>query len=128
MEIQEATRRYEAWLAAHLPLVREDLAAKHEAMRADPFDFLRATFYRWVQRFPAVCPGPAAAPPLLAVGDLHLENFGTWRDAEGRLVWGLNDFDECHVPKFSRWRSPTASSGGAAAGPGQTAGKRCTQR
>jgi hypothetical protein len=28
------------------------------------------------------------------VGDLHVENFGTWRDAEGRLVWGVNDFDE----------------------------------
>ena len=23
-----------------------------------------------------------------------MENFGTWRDAEGRLVWGVNDFDE----------------------------------
>jgi hypothetical protein len=31
---------------------------------------------------------------VLAVGDLHAENFGTWRDAEGRLAWGVNDFDE----------------------------------
>ena len=23
-----------------------------------------------------------------------MENFGTWRDEEGRLVWGVNDFDE----------------------------------
>jgi hypothetical protein len=23
-----------------------------------------------------------------------VENFGTWRDAEGRLVWGVDDFDE----------------------------------
>ena len=23
-----------------------------------------------------------------------MANFGTWRDAEGRLVWGVNDFDE----------------------------------
>jgi hypothetical protein len=30
----------------------------------------------------------------LAVGDLHVENFGTWRDLEGRLIWGVNDFDE----------------------------------
>ena len=28
------------------------------------------------------------APQVLSVGDLHLENFGTWRDADGRLVWG----------------------------------------
>jgi hypothetical protein len=34
------------------------------------------------------------APRSLAVGDLHLENFGTWRDAEGRLIWGVNDLDE----------------------------------
>ncbi len=31
---------------------------------------------------------------VLAVGDLHVENFGTWRDIEGRLIWGVNDFDE----------------------------------
>src|SRR5262249_43529594 len=34
------------------------------------------------------------APSVLAVGDIHLENFGTWRDADGRWVWGVNDFDE----------------------------------
>lgn len=28
-----------------------------------------------------------------------MENFGTWRDKEGRLIWGLNDFDEaCRLP------------------------------
>jgi hypothetical protein len=25
-----------------------------------------------------------------------VENFGTWRDAEGRLIWGVNDFDEAY--------------------------------
>lgn len=33
-------------------------------------------------------------PRTLCVGDIHLENFGTWRDADARLVWGVNDFDE----------------------------------
>jgi hypothetical protein len=28
------------------------------------------------------------------VGDLHIENFGTWRNKEGRLIWGVNDLDE----------------------------------
>ena len=63
-------------------------------MAESPFPFLRATFYRWVQRWPEVCPELAAAPAVLGVGDLHVENFGTWRDAEGRLIWGINDFDE----------------------------------
>jgi hypothetical protein len=36
---------------------------------------------------------------LLAVGDLHVENFGIWRDSRERLVWGVNDFDEaCQLP------------------------------
>eukprot|EP01097_Dermamoeba_algensis_P006333 TRINITY_DN3965_c0_g1_i1.p1 TRINITY_DN3965_c0_g1~~TRINITY_DN3965_c0_g1_i1.p1 ORF type:complete len:352 (-),score=87.34 TRINITY_DN3965_c0_g1_i1:174-1199(-) len=63
-------------------------------MATDPFYFLRATFYRWVQLWPVICPGLSAAPHVLAIGDLHVENFGTWRDAEGRWVWGVNDFDE----------------------------------
>jgi uncharacterized protein (DUF2252 family) len=33
---------------------------------------------------------------VLAVGDLHVENLGTWRDREGRLIWGINDFDEAY--------------------------------
>ena len=56
--------------------------------------FLRATYYRWAQLWPQVCPDLAHAPKVLAVGDLHVENFGTWRDIEGRLIWGVNDFDE----------------------------------
>ena len=36
---------------------------------------------------------------LLAVGDLHVENFGVWRDSHQRLVWGVNDFDDaCELP------------------------------
>jgi uncharacterized protein (DUF2252 family) len=42
------------------------------------------------------CAQLADAPQVLAVGDLYTENFGTWRDAEGRLVWGVNDLDEAH--------------------------------
>ena len=41
-----------------------------------------------------MCPELARAPHVLAVGDLHVENFGTWRDIDGRLIWGVNDFDE----------------------------------
>jgi uncharacterized protein (DUF2252 family) len=37
-----------------------------------------------------------SAPRVLSIGDLHIENFGTWRDKEGRLIWGVNDFDEAY--------------------------------
>lgn len=94
MGIVKATREYEAWLGSHIRLLPADLRRKHQAMAEDVFPFLRATFYRWMQLWPEVCPKEARAPRVLAVGDLHVENFGTWRDVEGRLVWGINDFDE----------------------------------
>jgi hypothetical protein len=92
--IVTATRNYEAWVGRQVPLVRADLLFKHQQMAVGAFPFLRATFYRWMQQWYACCPGLARAPKVLAVGDLHTENFGTWRDNEGRLIWGINDFDE----------------------------------
>jgi len=94
VKITRATERYEAWLARHLRLLQKDLDFKHRQMRTAPFPFLRATYYRWAQVWAAICEGAAIAPKVLAVGDLHVENFGTWRDVEGRLIWGINDFDE----------------------------------
>src|SRR5882724_8023895 len=97
--IVHATRDFETCLASQVRVVRADLQAKHKLMAEDGFSFLRATFYRWAQLFPALCPKLARAPKVLGVGDLHVENYGTWRDAEGRLVWGINDFDEaCPLP------------------------------
>jgi uncharacterized protein (DUF2252 family) len=94
VDIREATRAYERWLTRRVPVLRGDLDLKHRLMAGDVFSFQRATFYRWAQLWPDVCAELARAPTVLAVGDLHVENFGTWRDAEGRLIWGVNDFDE----------------------------------
>ena len=92
MKIFKATADFEQWLAKRLPIVRQDIALEHMAEAA--FPFFRATFYRWLQLWPEVCPDLAKGPSVLAVGDLHIENFGTWRDEEGRLIWGVNDLDE----------------------------------
>jgi hypothetical protein len=94
MNVVKATRQFEHWLGQHTRIDQQDLRLKHTNMKADVFMFLRATFYRWAQLWPQVCPELAKAPQVLAVGDLHIENFGTWRDIEGRLIWGVNDFDE----------------------------------
>jgi hypothetical protein len=92
--VVEATADFEHWLAKHLPIVKQDLKTKHEQMALAAFPFFRATFYRWLQLWPHFCDDLASAPSVLAVGDLHIENFGTWRDLEGRLIWGVNDLDE----------------------------------
>jgi hypothetical protein len=96
MNIVEATKEYEAWMGRCTPIVQTDLRDKHEQMRADLFAFCRATFYRWAQQWPDVCGELQQAPRVLAVGDLHVDNFGTWRDVEGRLCWGVDDFDEAY--------------------------------
>ena len=91
---------YEAWLATQCNVVGKDLAEKHERMKDSPFMFLRATYFRWAKKIVTLCPELADAPAVLSIGDLHLENFGTWRDADGRFVWGVNDFDEAAVMPY----------------------------
>ncbi|HEV2329620.1 MAG TPA: DUF2252 family protein [Verrucomicrobiae bacterium] len=99
MDIKQATTAYESWLGKKIPLIAADVKLKHQRMTEGVFPFLRATFYRWAQLWRENCSELANAPAALAVGDLHVENFGTWRDLEGRLVWGINDFDEvCEMP------------------------------
>ena len=75
MKIAKATERYEAWLARHLRLIEDDLNLKHEQMRLAPFPFMRATYYRWAQTWAEVSGDAARAPRVLAVVDLHVENF-----------------------------------------------------
>src|SRR5215471_12638948 len=96
MKFSIATEQYEAWLGRRLRLLQPDLDLKHREMRGTPFPFLRATYYRWAQTWAGICGAAAKAPKVLAVGDLHIENFGTWRDIDGRLIWGINDFDEAY--------------------------------
>lgn len=94
--IQASARAYESWLKAQIgpDFVEADLDEKHRKMRKGPFAFLRATYWRWAETILEICPDLAGAPEVLAIGDIHLENFGTWRDVEARLIWGANDFDE----------------------------------
>jgi len=99
--IIESTDAYESWMRQQTDVSEKSLTKKHRKMAEGPFPFLRATFYRWVEQWPEVCPQLAKRDQdvLLAVGDLHVENFGTWLDSRERLVWGMNDFDEaCDMP------------------------------
>jgi hypothetical protein len=99
--IHESTSAFETWLRERLAdrgeCDDEALKGKHAAMKAEgAHAFLRGTFYRWAELWKDLKDGGVT---VAAVGDVHVENFGTWRDAEGRLVWGVNDFDEaCALP------------------------------
>ena len=92
---------FETWLKGQCRIVKAGLLAKHSRMARSPFDFLRATYFQWARTIEAICPELARSCAVKTVGDMHVENFGTWRDAEGRLVWGVNDFDEAAVIPFA---------------------------
>jgi uncharacterized protein (DUF2252 family) len=82
---------------------------KFRKMAASAFAFYRGTaalFYRDLEQDRA-----ASAPGAPFVdertgrvwihGDLHAENFGTYMDANGRLIFNVNDFDEAYVGPFT---------------------------
>jgi len=99
--IVDSTYEFETWMRRRTDMSKRLLKKKHRKMSEGAFPFLRATFYRWVERWPEMCPDLAERDDdvLLTVGDLHVENFGVWRDSQQRLVWGINDFDDaCELP------------------------------
>lgn len=77
-------------------LTSQALGRKLEALARSPFSFFRGTFHLMatdvLQQRAKGC--ERRAPSALIVGDLHLENFGVYRGANGKLVFDVNDFDD----------------------------------
>ena len=89
-------------------LMAQDPAAfrrKFRKMAASPFAFYRGS----ASLFYADLTGAWADDSFLDEqtsrvwihGDLHAENFGTYMNASGHLVFNVNDFDEAYVGPFS---------------------------
>ncbi len=97
----QATASYERWRARRIPIVAADLARKHEQLASSTFVLLRGTYYRFLQQFQQLLPELAGASRTIVVGDLHVENYGTWRDHDGRLAWGINDLDEVDLLPYT---------------------------
>lgn len=71
----------------------ERLALKYRTMRSSVFAFLRGTCHLFYARLPEV-PLLRAAPLAWICGDLHLENFGSYKGDNRLVYFDLNDFDE----------------------------------
>jgi uncharacterized protein (DUF2252 family) len=69
------------------------LERKFTGMRESPFAFFRATAHLFYDDLPAASVLDDA-PPAWISGDLHLENFGSYRGDNGLAYFDLNDFDE----------------------------------
>ncbi len=62
-------------------------------LRSSPFAFLRGTCHLFYEDWPAAWP-LNAAPLAWLCGDLHLENFGTYKGDNRLTYFDVNDFDE----------------------------------
>ena len=71
----------------------ERLALKYRAMRSSTFGFLRGSCHLFYDRLPR---GGVfkSAPPVWVCGDLHLENFGSYKGDNRQVYFDVNDFDE----------------------------------
>jgi len=69
------------------------LDLKYQAMRANPFSFFRGTCHLFYQDWPEHC-SLNDAPLAWICGDLHLENFGSFKGDNRLVYFDLNDFDE----------------------------------
>jgi uncharacterized protein (DUF2252 family) len=91
---------------AFAPLMRAAPAAfraKYRKMARDPLAFYRGAaclFYcdvtgeedAWADH---------GAERIWIHGDLHVENFGTYLNSDGRLIFDVNDFDEAYLGHFT---------------------------
>ena len=91
---------------AFAPLMKADprgFRGKFRKMASDPHAFYRGSaclFYADV----TTSEDPFATEDSGRIwihGDLHVENFGTYLNAHGRLVFDVNDFDEAYLGRFT---------------------------
>ena len=105
-EAEREERIVEVLVDAFADLIAADVTAfrrKFRKMAAGPFAFYRGSaclFYsdvaaledRWADE---------RTSRVWIQGDLHAENYGTYMDSEGALVFDVNDFDEAYLGAFT---------------------------
>lgn len=96
----------EVLVGAFSELMDRDPAAfrtKFRKMAADPFAFYRGSaclFYADVVRLADPWADERTSRVWIQ-GDLHAQNFGTYMDGSGKLVFDVNDFDEAYLGHFT---------------------------
>lgn len=71
----------------------ELLKLKYKAMKKNAFGFLRGTCHLFYEDLP-VEGVFKSAPPVWSCGDLHLQNFGSFKGDDRLVYFDVNDFDE----------------------------------
>ena len=89
--MKDVTKRITAFNEAKLPEMRP---LKYRLMLENAFRFFRGTCHLFYEDLAAAAAEFPSAPPGWICGDLHLENFGSYRSDNDQVYFDLNDFDE----------------------------------
>ncbi|WP_028401019.1 DUF2252 domain-containing protein [Ectobacillus panaciterrae] len=85
-----------------MALDREMRREKYRTMMENPFRFYRGSaylFYYDITKIPFSFHTPEDKPTWIQ-GDLHFENFGTFQNEQGEIVYDVNDFDEGYMGSY----------------------------
>lgn len=82
----------DALIEWHRSLSSPYLPHKLEKLIASPFGFFRGTFFLFAADQGNFKPFLKTSGPI--IGDIHTENYGTFRSVTGDIVFDINDFDE----------------------------------
>lgn len=74
-------------------LLPQMVQLKYEAMAENPFRFFRGTCHLYYEDLAKAQPLPKA-PLAWICGDLHIENYGSYKGVNRLVYFDLNDFDE----------------------------------
>ncbi|MEP6746292.1 MAG: DUF2252 family protein [Bacteroidota bacterium] len=88
--MEDISRRIVAFNSDRLP---DLVQIKYESMTENPFRFFRGTDHVFYEDLKNAAPMPDS-PVAWICGDLHLENFGTYKSDNRLIYFDLNDFDE----------------------------------
>ena len=95
LSVMERVERYNAGRET------QRLALKYEAMRKNAFAFMRGTCHLFHEDWRAQ-PVLDRTPRAWISGDLHLENFGSYKGDNRLAYFDLNDFDEATLAPVAR--------------------------
>ncbi|MBD2439773.1 DUF2252 domain-containing protein [Nostoc sp. FACHB-110] len=98
--IENEIYQYNHQFATQLP---QELATKMQKMAVSPFAFYRGTahiFYRDMQTLPSSAFVNSATSAIWLEGDMHMQNLGGMRDANGNNVFDTTDFDEGYLGPY----------------------------
>src|ERR1700761_6408039 len=87
------TKLYERLTVFNAGLLPDKLPLKYEAMAENAFAFYRGTCHLFYEDLAAAEALPLS-PLTWICGELHIENFGSYKGDNKLVYFDLNDFDE----------------------------------